>query len=148
MSDRFQDSSVFNETLHIAKIQRTQGGRYYCKAENGLGSPAIKSIRVDVYCKCDEFESAQTIFIIQHCPKTIAHCCFTVIRLWLFCSRTLYFFLVSLASFCVCVFVCGCYYVFLPGFKEVQVRQTANGKLPRGVTISDCICVTLLRIDQ
>ncbi|XP_029705261.1 MAM domain-containing glycosylphosphatidylinositol anchor protein 2 isoform X2 [Takifugu rubripes] len=49
MSDRFQDSSVFNETLHIAKILRTQGGRYYCKAENGLGSPAIKSIRVDVY---------------------------------------------------------------------------------------------------
>lgn len=52
VSDRFQDSSVFNETLHIAKILRTQGGRYYCKAENGLGSPAIKSIRVDVYCKC------------------------------------------------------------------------------------------------
>ncbi|XP_045916038.1 MAM domain-containing glycosylphosphatidylinositol anchor protein 2 isoform X6 [Micropterus dolomieu] len=49
VSDRFQDSSVFNETLHIAKILRTQGGRYYCKAENGLGSPAIKSIRVDVY---------------------------------------------------------------------------------------------------
>lgn len=50
-SDRFQDSSVFNETLRIANIQRHQGGRYYCKAENGLGSPAIKSIRVDVYCK-------------------------------------------------------------------------------------------------
>ncbi|XP_046878241.1 MAM domain-containing glycosylphosphatidylinositol anchor protein 2-like [Hypomesus transpacificus] len=49
VSDRFQDSSVFNETLNIAKIQRHQGGRYYCKAENGLGSPAIKSIRVDVY---------------------------------------------------------------------------------------------------
>ncbi|XP_070401241.1 MAM domain-containing glycosylphosphatidylinositol anchor protein 2 isoform X5 [Nothobranchius furzeri] len=49
ISDRFQDSSVFNETLHISKILRTQGGRYYCKAENGLGSPAIKSIRVDVY---------------------------------------------------------------------------------------------------
>uniref|UniRef100_A0A8C6TQZ3 MAM domain containing glycosylphosphatidylinositol anchor 2 n=1 Tax=Neogobius melanostomus TaxID=47308 RepID=A0A8C6TQZ3_9GOBI len=49
VTDRFQDSSVFNETLHIAKILRTQGGRYYCKAENGLGSPAIKSIRVDVY---------------------------------------------------------------------------------------------------
>ncbi|CAB1432542.1 unnamed protein product [Pleuronectes platessa] len=49
VSDRFQDSSVFNQTLHIAKILRTQGGRYYCKAENGLGSPAIKSIRVDVY---------------------------------------------------------------------------------------------------
>ncbi|MBN3274038.1 MDGA2 protein, partial [Polyodon spathula] len=48
-SDRFQDSSVFNETLRISKIQRHQGGRYYCKAENGLGSPAIKSIRVDVY---------------------------------------------------------------------------------------------------
>ncbi|KAL4613096.1 MAM domain-containing glycosylphosphatidylinositol anchor protein 2 isoform X3 [Arapaima gigas] len=48
-SDRFQDSSVFNETLRIANIQRHQGGRYYCKAENGLGSPAIKSIRVDVY---------------------------------------------------------------------------------------------------
>uniref|UniRef100_A0A6Q2X269 MAM domain containing glycosylphosphatidylinositol anchor 2 n=1 Tax=Esox lucius TaxID=8010 RepID=A0A6Q2X269_ESOLU len=49
VSDRFQDSSVFNDTLHISKIQRHQGGRYYCKAENGLGSPAIKSIRVDVY---------------------------------------------------------------------------------------------------
>ncbi|XP_028832580.1 MAM domain-containing glycosylphosphatidylinositol anchor protein 2 [Denticeps clupeoides] len=48
-SDRFQDSSVFNETLRISQIQRHQGGRYYCKAENGLGSPAIKSIRVDVY---------------------------------------------------------------------------------------------------
>ncbi|XP_015206049.1 MAM domain-containing glycosylphosphatidylinositol anchor protein 2 isoform X1 [Lepisosteus oculatus] len=48
-SDRFQDSSVFNETLRITKILRHQGGRYYCKAENGLGSPAIKSIRVDVY---------------------------------------------------------------------------------------------------
>ncbi|XP_048084666.1 MAM domain-containing glycosylphosphatidylinositol anchor protein 2 isoform X3 [Alosa alosa] len=48
-SDRFQDSSVFNETLRISRIQRHQGGRYYCKAENGLGSPAIKSIRVDVY---------------------------------------------------------------------------------------------------
>ncbi|MBN3298834.1 MDGA2 protein, partial [Amia calva] len=48
-SDRFQDSSVFNETLRITKIQRHQGGRYYCKAENGLGSPALKSIRVDVY---------------------------------------------------------------------------------------------------
>ncbi|XP_078515819.1 MAM domain-containing glycosylphosphatidylinositol anchor protein 2 isoform X3 [Lissotriton helveticus] len=48
-SDRFQDSSVFNETLRIVNIQRHQGGRYYCKAENGLGSPAIKSIRVDVY---------------------------------------------------------------------------------------------------
>ncbi|KAJ7403068.1 hypothetical protein BTVI_80898 [Pitangus sulphuratus] len=50
-SDRFQDSSVFNETLRISNIQRHQGGRYYCKAENGLGSPAIKSIRVDVYCE-------------------------------------------------------------------------------------------------
>ncbi|KAM6973718.1 MAM domain-containing glycosylphosphatidylinositol anchor protein 2 [Aplochiton taeniatus] len=48
-SDRFQDSSVFNETLRISRIQRHQGGRYYCKADNGLGSPAIKSIRVDVY---------------------------------------------------------------------------------------------------
>ncbi|TRY95098.1 hypothetical protein DNTS_016338 [Danionella cerebrum] len=48
-TDRFQDSSVFNETLRISHIQRHQGGRYYCKAENGLGTPAIKSIRVDVY---------------------------------------------------------------------------------------------------
>ncbi|XP_043930192.1 MAM domain-containing glycosylphosphatidylinositol anchor protein 2 [Protopterus annectens] len=48
-SDRFQDSSVFNEILRIVKIQRHQGGRYYCKADNGLGSPAIWSIRVDVY---------------------------------------------------------------------------------------------------
>ncbi len=50
-TDRFQDSSVFNETLRITRIQRNQGGRYYCKAENGLGTPAIKSIRVDVYCE-------------------------------------------------------------------------------------------------
>ncbi|XP_062863957.1 MAM domain-containing glycosylphosphatidylinositol anchor protein 2 [Trichomycterus rosablanca] len=48
-SDRFHDSTVFNETLRINNIQRHQGGRYYCKAENGLGIPAIKSIRVDVY---------------------------------------------------------------------------------------------------
>uniref|UniRef100_A0A673MWH0 MAM domain-containing glycosylphosphatidylinositol anchor protein 2-like n=1 Tax=Sinocyclocheilus rhinocerous TaxID=307959 RepID=A0A673MWH0_9TELE len=48
-TDRIQDSSVFNETLRITRIQRHQGGRYYCKAENGLGTPAIKSIRVDVY---------------------------------------------------------------------------------------------------
>ncbi|KAL8185639.1 UNVERIFIED_CONTAM: MAM domain-containing glycosylphosphatidylinositol anchor protein 1, partial [Gekko kuhli] len=47
-SDKFQETSVFNETLRIEKIQRLQGGRYYCKAENGVGSPAIKSIRVDV----------------------------------------------------------------------------------------------------
>jgi len=67
VSDRFQDSSVFNETLHITKIMRTQGGRYYCKAENGLGSPAIKSIRVDVYCKCDD-----------DVPSCYRVCCFLV----------------------------------------------------------------------
>ncbi|XP_053093435.1 MAM domain-containing glycosylphosphatidylinositol anchor protein 2 isoform X7 [Pangasianodon hypophthalmus] len=50
-SDRFHESSVFNETLRITHIQRHHGGRYYCKAENGLGAPAIKSIRVDVYCE-------------------------------------------------------------------------------------------------
>uniref|UniRef100_A0A3Q4I9Z6 MAM domain containing glycosylphosphatidylinositol anchor 2a n=1 Tax=Neolamprologus brichardi TaxID=32507 RepID=A0A3Q4I9Z6_NEOBR len=48
-SDR--ESSLHNETLRIQNINRHQGGRYYCKAENGLGSPAIRSIRVDVYCK-------------------------------------------------------------------------------------------------
>uniref|UniRef100_A0AAX7UYF9 MAM domain containing glycosylphosphatidylinositol anchor 2a n=1 Tax=Astatotilapia calliptera TaxID=8154 RepID=A0AAX7UYF9_ASTCA len=46
-SDR--ESSLHNETLRIQNINRHQGGRYYCKAENGLGSPAIRSIRVDVY---------------------------------------------------------------------------------------------------
>ncbi|KAB0403942.1 hypothetical protein E2I00_002544, partial [Balaenoptera physalus] len=45
---RPQETSVFNETLRIERIARTQGGRYYCKAENGVGVPAIKSIRVDV----------------------------------------------------------------------------------------------------
>uniref|UniRef100_A0A3Q2QAI6 MAM domain containing glycosylphosphatidylinositol anchor 2 n=1 Tax=Fundulus heteroclitus TaxID=8078 RepID=A0A3Q2QAI6_FUNHE len=63
VSDRFQDSSVFNDTLHIAKILRNQGGRYYCKAENGLGSPAIKSIRVDVYCKFRYFCSLLLCFV-------------------------------------------------------------------------------------
>ncbi|KAM8833371.1 MAM domain-containing glycosylphosphatidylinositol anchor protein 2 isoform 3-T3 [Synchiropus picturatus] len=43
------DSTPSNETLRIQNINRHQGGRYYCKADNGLGSPAIRSIRVDVY---------------------------------------------------------------------------------------------------
>ncbi|XP_060704054.1 MAM domain-containing glycosylphosphatidylinositol anchor protein 1-like [Hemiscyllium ocellatum] len=47
-SDRFQETTVFNQTLQITHILRIQGGRYYCKAENGIGGPAIKSIRVDV----------------------------------------------------------------------------------------------------
>ncbi|XP_046692968.1 MAM domain-containing glycosylphosphatidylinositol anchor protein 1 [Silurus meridionalis] len=47
-SDKFQDTPIFNETLRIDNIQRVQGGRYYCKAENGVGVAAIKSIRVDV----------------------------------------------------------------------------------------------------
>uniref|UniRef100_A0A3B4H4S0 MAM domain containing glycosylphosphatidylinositol anchor 2a n=1 Tax=Pundamilia nyererei TaxID=303518 RepID=A0A3B4H4S0_9CICH len=47
-SDR--ESSLHNETLRIQNINRHQGGRYYCKAENGLGSPAIRSIRVDCLC--------------------------------------------------------------------------------------------------
>lgn len=66
VSDRFQDSSVFNETLIISKILRNQGGRYYCKAENGLGSPAIKSIRVDVYCESDAFyERMETFWVFK-----------------------------------------------------------------------------------
>ena len=52
-SDKFQETSVFNETLRIERIARTQGGRYYCKAENGVGVPAIKSIRVDVQCELE-----------------------------------------------------------------------------------------------
>ncbi|XP_056282111.1 MAM domain-containing glycosylphosphatidylinositol anchor protein 2 [Pseudoliparis swirei] len=48
-SDLQGESTLFNETLKISNISRHQGGRYYCKAENGLGSPAIRSIRVDVY---------------------------------------------------------------------------------------------------
>ncbi|XP_063039818.1 MAM domain-containing glycosylphosphatidylinositol anchor protein 1 [Engraulis encrasicolus] len=47
-SDKFQETSIFNETLRIQGITRVQGGRYYCKAENGIGVAAIKSIRVDV----------------------------------------------------------------------------------------------------
>ncbi|XP_048340653.1 MAM domain-containing glycosylphosphatidylinositol anchor protein 2-like [Sphaerodactylus townsendi] len=77
-SDRFQDSSVYNETLRIANIQRHQGGRYYCKAENGLGSPAIKSIRVDVYC-CPELhhsppqgEVAITLSSSEHIAITLS----------------------------------------------------------------------------
>uniref|UniRef100_A0A1A8FTJ5 MAM domain containing glycosylphosphatidylinositol anchor 1 n=1 Tax=Nothobranchius korthausae TaxID=1143690 RepID=A0A1A8FTJ5_9TELE len=47
-SDKFQETSIYNETLRIDGIQRVQGGRYYCKADNGVGVAAIKSIRVDV----------------------------------------------------------------------------------------------------
>ncbi|TDG98516.1 hypothetical protein EPR50_G00201060 [Perca flavescens] len=43
------DSPLPSGTLKISNISRHQGGRYYCKAENGLGAPAIRSIRVDVY---------------------------------------------------------------------------------------------------
>lgn len=50
-SDKFQETSIYNETLRIESIQRVQGGRYYCKADNGVGVAAIKSIRVDVQCK-------------------------------------------------------------------------------------------------
>ncbi|XP_018418838.1 PREDICTED: MAM domain-containing glycosylphosphatidylinositol anchor protein 1 isoform X2 [Nanorana parkeri] len=47
-SEKFQETSIYIETLRIEKVQRMQGGRYYCKADNGVGVPAIKSIRVDV----------------------------------------------------------------------------------------------------
>lgn len=50
-SERQVGPPLHNETLKIGNISRHQGGRYYCKADNGLGSPAIHSIRVDVYCK-------------------------------------------------------------------------------------------------
>ncbi|XP_067335871.1 MAM domain-containing glycosylphosphatidylinositol anchor protein 2-like isoform X2 [Channa argus] len=48
-SDRLNDSFLHNETLRIENISRHQGGRYYCKAENRHGVPAIRSIRVEVY---------------------------------------------------------------------------------------------------
>uniref|UniRef100_A0A7N9AP78 MAM domain-containing glycosylphosphatidylinositol anchor protein 2-like n=1 Tax=Mastacembelus armatus TaxID=205130 RepID=A0A7N9AP78_9TELE len=48
-TDRQGESYPHNETLRIETISRHQGGRYYCKAENGQGLPAIRSIRVDVY---------------------------------------------------------------------------------------------------
>ncbi|XP_038154573.1 MAM domain-containing glycosylphosphatidylinositol anchor protein 2-like isoform X2 [Cyprinodon tularosa] len=48
-SDRPGSSTLDSGTLRIDNIRRHQGGRYYCKAENGLGFPAIRSIRVDVY---------------------------------------------------------------------------------------------------
>uniref|UniRef100_A0A8D3A062 MAM domain-containing glycosylphosphatidylinositol anchor protein 1 n=1 Tax=Scophthalmus maximus TaxID=52904 RepID=A0A8D3A062_SCOMX len=47
-SEKFQETSIYNETLRIKGILRVQGGRYYCKADNGVGVAAIKSIRVDV----------------------------------------------------------------------------------------------------
>ncbi|XP_062248978.1 MAM domain-containing glycosylphosphatidylinositol anchor protein 1-like [Platichthys flesus] len=49
-SEKFQERPIYNETLRIKSIQRGQGGRYYCKADNGVGVAAIKSIRVDVQC--------------------------------------------------------------------------------------------------
>ncbi|XP_026196154.1 MAM domain-containing glycosylphosphatidylinositol anchor protein 2 isoform X2 [Anabas testudineus] len=48
-SDRLNESYQHNETLRIENISRHQGGRYYCKAENRHGVPAIRSIRVEVY---------------------------------------------------------------------------------------------------
>lgn len=46
-SDKFQETS-YNETLRIEGIKKEKGGRFYCKADNGVGVAAIKSIRVDV----------------------------------------------------------------------------------------------------
>lgn len=50
-TDHLNDLYLNNETLRIDNISRHQGGRYYCKAENRHGVPAIRSIRVEVYCK-------------------------------------------------------------------------------------------------
>lgn len=74
--DRHSDSTPPNDTLRIESISRHQGGRYYCKAENGQGSPAIRSIRVDVYYldspvisvhqslgETDQFYSDRTVFL-------------------------------------------------------------------------------------
>lgn len=75
-SDRHGDAALPNEILKIESISRHQGGRYYCKAENGQGSPAIRSIRVDVYYldppqisvhqslgEQDQFYSDRTVFL-------------------------------------------------------------------------------------
>ncbi|XP_077476478.1 MAM domain-containing glycosylphosphatidylinositol anchor protein 2 [Stigmatopora argus] len=48
-SERQAESWAQNDTLKIEHVNRHQGGRYYCKADNGMGTPAIRSIRVDVY---------------------------------------------------------------------------------------------------
>ncbi|XP_037098206.1 MAM domain-containing glycosylphosphatidylinositol anchor protein 2 isoform X3 [Syngnathus acus] len=47
--ERQGDARTHDDTLKIERIDRNQGGRYYCKADNGIGTPAIRSIRVDVY---------------------------------------------------------------------------------------------------
>ncbi len=123
VSDRFQDSSVFNETLHIAKIQRTQGGRYYCKAENGLGSPAIKSIRVDVYCKYAWLKNGHDASFVFYIAVSF-YSSFSF-GTWSLCVGSDFFF--------YCVF-----HVFLPGLKK---HSNEAEKLPKGATIWVCICV-------
>ncbi|GLD56457.1 MAM domain-containing glycosylphosphatidylinositol anchor protein 1-like protein, partial [Lates japonicus] len=42
-SDKFQETSIYNETLRIEGIQRVQGGRYYCKADNAI--PTFKKTK-------------------------------------------------------------------------------------------------------
>uniref|UniRef100_A0A8C4QZJ9 MAM domain containing glycosylphosphatidylinositol anchor 1 n=1 Tax=Eptatretus burgeri TaxID=7764 RepID=A0A8C4QZJ9_EPTBU len=49
VQDKKYETTVYNATLRIECIQRLQAGRYYCRADNGIGQPAIKSFRVDVY---------------------------------------------------------------------------------------------------
>ena len=36
-SEKFQERPIYNETLRIKSIQRGQGGRYYCKADQRGG---------------------------------------------------------------------------------------------------------------
>nr|XP_032820943.1 MAM domain-containing glycosylphosphatidylinositol anchor protein 2-like isoform X1 [Petromyzon marinus]XP_032820944.1 MAM domain-containing glycosylphosphatidylinositol anchor protein 2-like isoform X1 [Petromyzon marinus]XP_032820945.1 MAM domain-containing glycosylphosphatidylinositol anchor protein 2-like isoform X1 [Petromyzon marinus] len=48
-SDKLQEMNLSNETLRIKNITRQQAGYYCCRAENGIGQPAIFSSRVDVH---------------------------------------------------------------------------------------------------
>uniref|UniRef100_UPI00358E3865 MAM domain-containing glycosylphosphatidylinositol anchor protein 1-like n=1 Tax=Myxine glutinosa TaxID=7769 RepID=UPI00358E3865 len=48
-SSSIPEVSVHKEMLYISPMLRTHGGRYYCRAYNAIGVPAIRSIRVDVY---------------------------------------------------------------------------------------------------
>lgn len=78
-SDKFQETSIYNETLRIEGIQRVQGGRYYCKADNGVERAAIKSIRVDVQCKWKGWKDVER-YSFHFQMTTDSHCSYSHCR--------------------------------------------------------------------
>ncbi|XP_065446616.1 MAM domain-containing glycosylphosphatidylinositol anchor protein 1 isoform X9 [Chrysemys picta bellii] len=79
-SDKFQETSVFNETLRIEKIQRLQGGRYYYLDEPILTiHQTISDVRGSfyqektVFLRCTVNSNPPARFIWKRGAETLSH---------------------------------------------------------------------------